>query len=214
MSEKRKITVTMRPMEVEVGPDWTSAQVFDAIRDEIWEEACRLRQPGLANPERWPKWATGMGGAAVDHLAEHWKKAPPESEELTPEKFKELVQEGQELRRAFEKRLRTPPKPPIQRFVELRIRSILACPDGWGPPHAVELQIELLVEVALAAKGKSASEIDGVHGRFVRFVGARFPGPCFALAPRLGLTDRASEEFTQTLRDFVVQELGDIFEGV
>ena len=91
-------------------------------------------------------------------------------------------------------------------FVDQRLEAILSHPDGWGPPHAVELQVLLLIEMGHIAHGRTEDHVYGVTERFSRHLGQRLPGPPLPLAHRLGLKDSANDRFVQVLRDFIEAE--------
>lgn len=95
----------------------------------------------------------------------------------------------------------------MKEFVTQRLEALLQRPDGWGPPLAVELQFLLLVEMWHVVQGASTEHVDGVAGRFERFLRTRFPGgPPVPLALRLGLDQRATDEFIDVLKSFLEQE--------
>lgn len=91
-------------------------------------------------------------------------------------------------------------------FVMRRISAILAQPDGWGPPFAVEMQLLTLVEMLHSLDGAAEERIQNVTRRFAGFINKRFPGPPLPLAHRLELDDEANEQFTRTLAQFVQAE--------
>lgn len=84
-----------------------------------------------------------------------------------------------------------------------RIKFILKMPDAWGQPHAVELQILLLIELAHVAKDNKKEVIDGVMERYGCYLGIAIPGFNTDLANRLGLTSRANQEFINLLTTFI-----------
>jgi hypothetical protein len=95
----------------------------------------------------------------------------------------------------------------VGEFARDRLSALLARPDGWGSPEAVELQVLLLVEVALVARGELRERVDGTHERYVRFLARAIGQPnSLPLFARLGLTDRASMPFVDLLRAFVHSE--------
>lgn len=95
------------------------------------------------------------------------------------------------------------------KFVRDRCEAILHRPDGWGPPHAVELQLLLLIEMWHVVQGAPMERVDSVTERYDRFLGTTLPGgPPVPLASRLGLDQRATEQFVEILRTFLKQELG------
>lgn len=100
----------------------------------------------------------------------------------------------------------TPPAAMIA-FVNQRVSALLASPDAWGPPEAVELQLLLLLEMWHVARGAPRDEIDGVTERYDRHLGRAVPGPPVSLAARLELTAQADERFVNVLRDFAATEL-------
>lgn len=89
-------------------------------------------------------------------------------------------------------------------FVRQRLTSLLAEPDAWGPPIAVELQLLLLVELLHTVR---SSDPDVVAARYERHLAARVPGAPAPLADRLGLTGSATPEFVDILRVFAATEL-------
>ncbi len=91
-------------------------------------------------------------------------------------------------------------------FVQERLARVLASPDAWGPPHAVELQTLLLVEMWHVAAGTSLDIAHRVPERFARFLAMRLPGPPAPLSVRLKLTSRASDAFVAQLAAFVREE--------
>ncbi len=94
----------------------------------------------------------------------------------------------------------------VVQFVNQRIADLLRAPDGWGPPHAVELQLLLLIEVLHVASGSPPGIVDGVMERFDRYIGTRVPGPPLPLALRLGLQDEANTQFIDLLHGFLQSE--------
>lgn len=94
----------------------------------------------------------------------------------------------------------------VKEFVLQRLDKMLAQPDGWGPPHAVEDLILTLVEMLHVINGAPEDHILGVSCRFGGFINNRHPGPPIALASRLGLEDEATEEFIETMTLFVQSE--------
>lgn len=98
-------------------------------------------------------------------------------------------------------------------FVQQRTSALLESPDGWGPPHAVELQVLLLVEIQHALRG-SPEIAEGVTRRFAGYLGEILPGPPHPLAIRMGLDDSATKEFVAHLRVFVARELSDDPQGI
>jgi hypothetical protein len=93
-------------------------------------------------------------------------------------------------------------------FVEQRLISMLRTPDAWGTPDAVELQVLLLLEVRLKAKGADDVELRDVQQRYTRFLAQRLPGPPSSLAERLGVGFSANARFVELLGEFVQSELG------
>jgi hypothetical protein len=91
-------------------------------------------------------------------------------------------------------------------FVRSRIVAVLRSPDGWGPPHAVELQLQLLIEMWHVATGANPQTVRGVTRRFARYLGRERPGAPVPLCERLGLTEAASPEFVRLLWGFVREE--------
>lgn len=91
-------------------------------------------------------------------------------------------------------------------FVQERLSRVLASPDAWGPPHAVELQTLLLIEMWHVAAGASIEMAHRVPERFARFLATRLPGPAVPLCVRLKLKNRASEPFVAMLAAFVREE--------
>lgn len=91
-------------------------------------------------------------------------------------------------------------------FVRGRIAALLRSPDGWGPPHAVELQLQLLVEMWHVAAGASRETVRGVTRRFASYLARERPGPPVPLCVRLALADEASAEFVRLLAGFVREE--------
>lgn len=96
---------------------------------------------------------------------------------------------------------------PMAEYIQRRLSAILQRPDGWGPPHAVELQVLLLVEMWHVLCGAQQAEVDDVTNRFSRFLARQLPGPPLPLALRLGLTHRSSPQFVELLRQFVEEEI-------
>ncbi|MCB9760482.1 MAG: hypothetical protein H6739_11640 [Alphaproteobacteria bacterium] len=92
-------------------------------------------------------------------------------------------------------------------FIAHRMASILRTPDGWGPPHAVELQLLLLIEMLHVVRGAPREYVDTVMERYARHLGSVIPGPPTPLALRLGLEDQADERFVAILRDFLNAEM-------
>lgn len=91
-------------------------------------------------------------------------------------------------------------------FVHRRINAMLRRPAGWGPPHAVELQILLLVEMWHVVQGAPKERVDGVMERYDRFLaGVLRPGAPLPLAFRL---DDASTDlrFSEILSAFIQAE--------
>lgn len=91
-------------------------------------------------------------------------------------------------------------------FLRQRFAAILRRPDGWGPPHAVELQVLLLVEMWHVAHGAAPEHVNGVTQRYDEYLGRTLPGAPVPLAHRLGLKQTADDKFTEILRTFVQQE--------
>lgn len=91
-------------------------------------------------------------------------------------------------------------------FVVERISALLARPDGWGPPLAVELQLLTLVETLHALDGASDERIHSVTQRFSEYLAERVGGAPLPLAERLGLSEQASEAFTRLLAHFLLEE--------
>lgn len=99
------------------------------------------------------------------------------------------------------------PSEAMGRFIQERLAAILRRPDGWGPPHAVELQLLLLIEMWHVVQGAPMERVDRVTERYDRFLGTTLPGgPPVPLAVRLGLDQRATEQFVEILRTFLRQE--------
>lgn len=96
--------------------------------------------------------------------------------------------------------------PGVASFLRQRFAVILKRPDGWGPPHAVELQVLLLVEVWHVAHGAAPTHIYGVTRRYDEHLDRTVPGAPVPLAHRLGLTNRADDRFVEILSAFVEQE--------
>lgn len=91
-------------------------------------------------------------------------------------------------------------------FVDQRIEALLRTPDGWGPPHAVELQLLLLMEMWLVVRGSAKPVVDGTTERYQRFLARTLPGSPIPLALRLGLVEQSNERFVTILRSFVAAE--------
>ncbi len=91
-------------------------------------------------------------------------------------------------------------------FVRRRLTSLLQNPDGWGPPHAVELQLLLLLEMWLVVAGAPQETVDAVAERYQRFLSRELPGPPLPLSLRLRLGNESSPEFVRFLRKFVLAE--------
>ena len=98
----------------------------------------------------------------------------------------------------------------MQDHICRRLEAILKSPDGWGPPHAVELQVILLVEMWHVVRAASREQVDNTTRRFAGFLGSVLPGPPTPLAVRLGLTDTATEQFVAVLREFIHHESVDL----
>lgn len=96
----------------------------------------------------------------------------------------------------------------MTRFVQRRLAALLKTPDGWGPPHAVELQLLLLVEMEHVVSGVSADTVDEVTLRYDRYLGRVRPGPPRPLALRLDLDERSTPEFVSLLTEFLRLERG------
>ena len=103
----------------------------------------------------------------------------------------------------------------IIKHVAQRLGAILRRPDGWGPPHAVELQVLLLVEVWHVAHAAPQEQVDGTSRRYDRYLGEVLPGPPWPLAARLGLglNERANDEFVKILCVFLERETGHKWRG-
>jgi hypothetical protein len=101
------------------------------------------------------------------------------------------------------------PSAALANFVLRRLEALMRAPDGWGPPHAVELQVLLLVEAWHVVQGAPQEEVDATTARFARFLGQRLPGPPVPLAWRLGLEQdhQANPRFLELLRAFVMEEM-------
>lgn len=91
-------------------------------------------------------------------------------------------------------------------FVSRRLDSIWRHPDGWGPPHAVELQVLLLVEMWHVLMGSHPEEVDRVTERFANFLADNCAGPPVPLAVRLRLAHTSTKQFITLLRSFVQEE--------
>lgn len=91
-------------------------------------------------------------------------------------------------------------------FVDQRLYSMLQMPDAWGAPEAVELQILLLLEVRLKAKGVNNEDVSHVQKRYYNFLAQHLPGPPCSLAERLGLGFSANEQFLLLLKSFAQSE--------
>lgn len=100
------------------------------------------------------------------------------------------------------------------RFVRQRLHAILASPDEWGPPEAVELQVLLLVEILLVTSGRPTAYADQVVVRYRQFRETHGLASPLPLAHRLGLRNRASAEFINVLKRFTESELGVVRSGV
>ena len=96
--------------------------------------------------------------------------------------------------------------PSMSSFLRQRFAAILKRPDGWGPPHAVELQVLLLVEMWHVAHGAAPVHVNGVTQRYDEYLGRTLPGAPTPLAHRLGLDQTANERFVEILRAFIEQE--------
>lgn len=94
----------------------------------------------------------------------------------------------------------------MKSFILRRIEAILHRPDTWGPPRAVELQVLLLVEMWHVVAGASKDRVDDTHIRYDQYLDSVLPANCFDLTGKLGLTNRASDQFVDLLRNFVKQE--------
>lgn len=92
-------------------------------------------------------------------------------------------------------------------FVHQRISALLAAPDAWGAPEAVELQVLLLLEMWQVTEGAAQEMVDGVSDRYDHHISRAVPGPPVLLAARLGLTTHANDRFVEVLRAFVKDEL-------
>lgn len=98
------------------------------------------------------------------------------------------------------------PIPDLLNFIDQRLYSMLQMPDAWGAPEAVELQVLLLLEVRLKAKGADDEAVSHVQKRYYHFLAQHLPGPPCSLAERLGLGFSANDQFIQLLKSFAQSE--------
>ena len=94
----------------------------------------------------------------------------------------------------------------VARFARDRLLAVLARPDGWGPPEAIEAQVLLLVDVQLVAYNES-DRVDGIPERFAAFRARHGVGGSLSLAGVLGEGLRSSARFTGLLAAFVDEEM-------
>lgn len=88
-------------------------------------------------------------------------------------------------------------------FLEQRITTMLKHPNVWGEPHAVELQLILLIECWHVAREKPLEWVDLTQNRFISFIQAAVPHSApIPLSHRLCLDQRASNEFIALLTSF------------
>ncbi len=98
----------------------------------------------------------------------------------------------------------------IAAFARLRLRELLGMPDAWGRPHAVEMQVLLLVEVLLVTAHKEHIHlVANLNQTYLAFLNTKVGGPKNTyLTERLELTERASAQFQSILGAFVQSQVG------